>query len=270
MAIADALDPDNNRWHWLAVDLRVWREMKGESQRAVGDHCGVTAPLVSMWESASAKIPREHAETLDRIWGTRRHFVRLWDLANSGHDGDWYDRYTKHEKVATTISTYSALTVPALLQTPDYARALLEGAGMVEDVEAALAERLARQELLHREDPPALWFLIYQPVLEAPIGGPEVMRAQLAHLHEMSHRRRLRLCVVPTDTGAHAGVDGSFIVLTCPDADHAWSSAVSGGRLVSDPAKVKEYRVRYDLIGVDALTRGSTRSLITDLMEGKR
>ncbi|TDC40748.1 XRE family transcriptional regulator [Actinomadura sp. KC345] len=168
------------------------------------------------------------------------------------------------------ISPYSALVVPGLLQTPDYARALLVGARVVDNVEEVLERRLARQQVLSGHQPAELWTLIKESALLDPIGGPEVMRAQLAHLLEMSERPNVVVRVVPREIGAHPGIDGSFTLLVTPAGDVARSDAVGGGRVVTDPAKVRGYRVRYDRIGADSLSRGSSRSLIAQVMEAMK
>ncbi|MFI0405411.1 helix-turn-helix transcriptional regulator [Actinomadura sp. 3N508] len=267
MVRADDLDPDNIPWHWVAIDLRVWRLERNLSQADVARICGIDKTAVSNWESGGAKLPQKHAETLDRVWKTRGHFVRLRTLAESDHDPNWFAQFTRYERRAIVISPYAALVVHGLLQTPDYARALLVGARVVTDVEGALTERLARQEVLTREQPAELWVLVKESVLWDPIGGPSVMRAQLAHLLEMSERPNIVVRVVPRAAGAHPGIDGSFTLLQTASGEVAWSEAVGGGRLVTDPAKVREYRRRYDLLGADALSRDSTRSLIAEIME---
>lgn len=267
MARADRLDPDNNLWHWIAADLRVWREERNLSQADVARTCGVDNSTVSNWESGASKLPQRHAETLDRVWRTRGHFARLRTLAESSHDPNWFHQYTDYERRASTVSPYAALVIPALLQTPDYARALLIGGQIVDDVDTATEERMARQEVFTRREPPSLWVLIKESVLWDPIGGRDVMRAQLGHLVETSHRRGIVVRVIPRSIGAHPGVDGSFTLLQVDGGEVAWSEAVGGGRLVTDPAKVAEYRVRYDRMGADALSRDSTRSLLAEVME---
>ena len=270
MARADNLDPDNNPWHWLAVDLRVWRLERNLSQADVGRLCGVDNSRVANWESASAKLPQTHAETLDRVWKTKGHFARLRRLAESAHDPNWFDQYTRYEERAEAISAYSALVVHALFQTEDYARALIQGAQVVDDVEGTLAARMARQRLLNAREVPDLRLLVRQSVLEDPVGGPDVMRAQLGHLLDLSHRRGIVVRALPKATAAHPGIDGSFTILRIGQTEHGWSPAVHGGRLVSDPAKIRDYRLRWDLIGDDALSRDSTRNLLRELMEAMR
>jgi DNA-binding XRE family transcriptional regulator len=267
MARADRLDPDHNLWHWIAVDLRVWRLERNLSQADVAEICKVDNSTVSNWESGGAKLPQERAEILDAVWRTRGHFARLRRLAESSHDPNWFHQFASYERRATIVSPYAALLVPALLQTPDYARALIASGQFIDDVEGAVEERMARQEILNGPNPPDLWVLIKESVLWDCIGTPQVMQKQLAHLIDMSHHRGLAIRVVPRSVGAHPGVDGSFTLLEVDGAEIAWSEAVGGGRLVMDPAQVRDYRVRYDRIGADALSRDSTRSLIAEVME---
>ncbi|MGW2306494.1 helix-turn-helix domain-containing protein [Actinomadura luteofluorescens] len=267
MPKADKLDPDNNPWHWLASDLRIWRLERNLSQAQLADVLRVDDSTVSNYESGTTNLSKEKAEILDQIWRTRGHFARLRRYAESAHDPNWFHAYTKYEQQADVISIYSALVIHALFQTEQYARALIEGAQVVEDVEAAVAIRMERQELWNRVDPPELRIFVRQSVLEDPVGGPEIMRAQLAHLLDLSHRRRVVVRALPKYKAAHAGVDGSFTILEVGRKEHAWSAAVEGGRLVSDPAKIRKYRLRFGLIGDDALSRDSTRSLLRELME---
>ncbi|GAA4233885.1 helix-turn-helix transcriptional regulator [Actinomadura meridiana] len=270
MTRVDNLDPDNNSWHWLAADLRVWRLERNLSQADIGRICGVDNSRVANWESAGAKMPQKHAETLDRVWKTRGHFARLRRLAESAHDPNWFDQYTQYEERADAVCAYSALVIHALFQTEDYARALIEGAQVVDDVEGTLASRMARRRILDSPDAPDLRLFVRQSVLEDPVGGPDVMRGQLAHLLELSHRKGVVVRALAKAKATHAGVDGSFTLLRSEQVEHAWSPAVNGGRLVTDPAKVKDYRLRWDLIGHDALSRDSTRSLLRDLMEAMK
>lgn len=263
----DDLDPNSSVWHWIAVELRLFRELFNLTGTEVAAILGLEKSSVSNMEAGRTKLRMKHAEKLDQRYKTRGHFQRLVQLAETAHDPDWFAQFTQYERRSTIIRPYSALVVPGLLQTPDYAHAVIEGAQMMDEVDQVLRERMRRQEILEREEPPELHALIKQSVLEDPVGGPDVMRAQLAHLLAMSHRKNIIIRVVPRSLGAHPGVDGSFTLLTMPHGEYAWSEAVGGGRLVSDPAKVRDYLKRYDRLGADAMSRDSTRSLIADVME---
>lgn len=225
---------------------------------------------VSRYESGMCKLPEKHAKLLDREWQTDGLLAHLVRFARAGHDPDWWRSFTEYEAKATQIKDYAALVVPGLLQTPDYARALLVAGQVVDDVEATVATRIARQEVLNRPNPVQLWALVKQSVLDEPIGGAQVMREQLAHLIEMSRRPRVYLRVVPRSVGAHVGLDGSFSIMLGPAGNVAYMEAVGGGRLSLDPSELARFTVRFDQIGADALSRDASRDLIADIMETMR
>ena len=112
-----------------------------------------------------------------------------------------------------------------------------------------VARRMARQESLTREPPPVLWVLITENVLDWPMGGPEVMREQLAHLLEVSERPNIGIRVIPKLAGAHFGVDGSLKIMTSPSGDVAYTESPGGERLVSSRLEVQPYVVRYVRVG---------------------
>jgi transcriptional regulator with XRE-family HTH domain len=269
MSARELLDPENSLWDLIAVQLRRYREDRKVSGSALGVLLDLDRSSVSRLESGSMKLQEKHAKILDREWDTEKLFTHLVRFARAGHDPNWWRSYTTYEAAATHLKTYAALVIPGLLQTPDYARALLVAGQVVEDVEASVAARMARQEILNRPKPVQLWALVKQSVLEDPVGGPEVMRAQLAHLLEMSRCPNIFLRVVPRSVGAHVGLDGSFSLMIGPNASVAYMEAVGGGRLSLDPAEVARFTVRFDQIGADALSRDATRTLIEQLLEAK-
>ncbi|GAA4239279.1 helix-turn-helix transcriptional regulator [Actinomadura meridiana] len=267
MAARTDLDPDHNHWHWLASDLRIWRVERNMTQTAVGEILKVTKTQVSNWESARENLPSKHAETLDLVWRTYGHFARIRRLAEREHDPGWWSQYTPIEAQASRVSYWALAIIPGLLQTEDYARALLKNGQIIEDVEATVSARMARQEILHRDKPPELRLLINESVLDQPVGGPAVMREQLAHLIALSHERSVILRTVPRSVGAHIGLDGSFTLLTCGNRSSAYTEANTGGRLTHDPASLADFERRFDLIGSEALSASASRGHITRIME---
>jgi hypothetical protein len=126
---------------------------------------------------------------------------------------------------------------------------------------------MARQELLSKPNPPDLWVLLSESVLDWPVGGTEVMRAQLARLLEFSELPHVTLRVVPKSAGAYEGLDGPFKVITVEEGELAFVDAPNGGRLVMDAAEVRGLRLRFDRIGAVAQPVDSSRSLIKQVME---
>ncbi|NKZ06619.1 helix-turn-helix domain-containing protein [Actinomadura latina] len=267
MSARNDLDPDHDHWHWLASDLRIWRVERNMTQTDVGRILGVTKTQVSNWESARENLPLKHAETLDRVWRTYGHFTRLRRLAERTHDPGWWNQYTPIEAQASRICYWALAIIPGLLQTPDYARALLEDGQIIEDVEATVDARMARQAVLSRDRPPELRALINESALDQPVGGPEVMREQLAHLITLSHRRNIILRVVRRSVGAHIGLDGSFAILDGTKDSAAYMDANTGGRLTQDSTRLDDLHWRFDLIGSEALSASASRVHIAQIME---
>ncbi|MGB6165859.1 MAG: helix-turn-helix transcriptional regulator [Pseudonocardiaceae bacterium] len=120
-----------------------------------------------------------------------------------------------HENKAVAISDFQATLVHGLLQTGDYARAVISHNVNIpaEEVEERVTARLARRSLFSEERPARFTFYLHEAVLRLPIGGPAVMSEQLHHLLRMSVRSCVTLRVVPSALGAHAGLSGPFTLM---------------------------------------------------------
>ncbi len=267
MAPMPGIDPEESLWSWLAFDLRFYREGRGLTQAEVGKILGVTKQQVHNLESGIRKPNKMQAQTLDAAWGTGGHFARLRKFAEEGHDRNWFRTFVLYEARARVIKAYTSSIIHGLLQTPDYARALLV-AGHIGDVETALAARMSRQEVLRGERPTEMWVLVNESALEQPVGGPSVMRGQLAHLLAVSCWPNVVLRAVPRRVGAHMGLDGSFTLISTKSERVAYLEAFGGGRLAQESAEVADFALRFDRIGADALSRTDSRMLIERKLEG--
>jgi hypothetical protein len=170
------------------------------------------------------------------------------------------------ESESSVIKVYEAQVVPGLLQLPEYARALIAESG-VSNVEELVDERMSRQAILTREPPPVLLVLLTENVIDWPVGGPGLMRKQLAYLLEASERPNIGIRIVPRSAGAHFGMNGSFKIMTGASGDVAFTEATGGGRLVPSASEVRDYVLRYDRIGQKALPEDQSRDLIKQIME---
>ena len=179
--------------------------------------------------------------------------------------------FAPHEADATALYIFEHSMIPGLLQTPDYARAILETHPDVteEVVSERLAGRLSRQSVLDRDDPPppVVCALIDQSALMREIGGPAVMRDQLAHLVAVSHRPNITVQIIP-NTGAHPGLLGAFTV-----ADLGGSAGIvnlediADGRVTEDAATVSMVALRFHSLRGDALSKGASRDLIEGVIQ---
>jgi hypothetical protein len=266
MYVRPAPDPMSSMWAWIAYDLRFHRQKRGLTGTEAGRILNCVRSTVSRLESGELKLDEHQAQALDHHWETGGHFLRLVTYAKLGHDPDWLKQYEDFEARASLIKTYDGQLVPSLLQTPEYARALLV-AGRNPDVEGALERRMARQAILERSDPPDLWVLLAETVFACEVGGPDVMRKQLEMLIDASRRPNVTLRVVPNSAGATEALDGPFKIIRVRERDVAFVSAPGGGRLILGTSEIRSFEVRFDRIGADALSRDASRNLIVRLME---
>ena len=134
----------------------------------------------------------------------------------------WFRAYVDLESAAAVIRTYEGQLVPGLLQTTGYMRAVIGGAYLgaaPEEVERRVTLRLGRQQLLERADGPRLWAVVDEAALRRPVGGPEVMRAQLERLIEATRLPNVTLQVLPLGAGAHPAMVGAFSFLRFADQE---------------------------------------------------
>lgn len=131
-------------------------------------------------------------------------------------------QFVDYEAAASAIRGFQPLLVPGLLQTEDYARAIIQALmpqSPKTQVEALVKVRMQRQEKLTRADPVELLFVLDEAVLRRQVGGRDAMRRQVGHLVEMANRKNVTLEVVRFDVGVHSGMQGPFVIFEFPDAE---------------------------------------------------
>ncbi|MBT2211249.1 helix-turn-helix transcriptional regulator [Actinomadura sp. NEAU-AAG7] len=270
MSVRETIDPNSSHWAWLAFDLWFHRTQRGLSLAQTALIVRVTRATVSNWEAGRFRPGDEHMALLDKAWDTGGHFQRLLYYARTGHDPDWFKQYIQYERAAEIIKIYHGKTIPLLTQTEAYAHALLRTAGRMREAEAKTKERMKRQEVLARPEPPYLWVLLDQEVLECRVGDRTVMREQLAHLLKMGEDPRNSIRIVGRAVGWHPGHDGSLQILKIKSREVAYVGAQIGGRLIEGGDEVTTIGIRFEQIGALALSRDASRKLIERTMETYR
>ncbi len=214
------------------------------------------------------KVPtREFAERVDAALGTDGEFSRLVGLVLRSQLPTWFQAYADMEARATYISTYQAQLVYGLLQTPEYARAVL-GVRSDGDLDAKVAARMERQRILTREQPPMAWVVLDEAVLHRRIGSREIMRNQLARLLELPAGGWTQVQVLPFEVGQHHGLPGTFTLLRFDDdPDIVYTEDFVQGHMTAHPDKLKEGFHRYDHLKASALSVEASAKLIARVME---
>ncbi len=235
---------------------------------------------VSRLLSGKRNVNQSHVAAilaLCRVTGAERE--RLLALCQDQHTPGWLQQYGSrlprqlrtlidHEDKAVAISDFQAMMVPGLLQTGDYARALIRDPRTVpaDEVADRVSARLARQRLFTRERPARFTFFIHELVLRLPVGGPAVMSDQLHHLLRMSVRPYLTLRVVPAALGAHAGIAGHFKLLEFAEFKPVvYLDSQTSCLFLEEPTEIAAYQHILATLAGTTLNEGESRELIATL-----
>ncbi|MFC5953485.1 helix-turn-helix domain-containing protein [Streptomyces pratens] len=267
MANIQTLDPSASPLDYYGWELRRQREAHGLKQGRLGEITFCTGSLICQIETTK-KIPtRDFSERVDATLGTDGTFSRLIGLVMRSQLPTWFQPYAEMEAKASHISTYQAQVVYGLLQTEEYARAVLgvEDRSKVDEMAAA---RMERQRILKRDQPPALWVILDEAAPLRDIGGRDVMRRQLAHLLSFQDNPWVQVQVLPFRTGQHAGMMGSFNLLRFDDdPDLFYMDGYDQGHMTANPDVIKERSVGYARLQASALSPEDSAKLITRVME---
>ena len=275
---------DRDALGWFADELRAHRTAHGWTQVDVAAKTMYSESLIAQVETCRKVATPELAKALDRVFATPgfiedapgvlgtpgtfgRLVVRLRNLPFPAA----FRSFEPHEREATALYIFEHSFLPGLLQTEAYARAVLEmHTDVTEDVvNERLAGRLSRQAILERDDPPppVVCALIDQSALMREIGGPLVMRDQLAHLVTMSRRPNITVQVIP-NAGAHPGLLGAFTVADLGGAPGIVNlEDIADGRVTEDAATVSMVALRFHSLRGDALSKGASRDLIEGVIQ---
>ncbi|UQA34478.1 helix-turn-helix transcriptional regulator [Streptomyces sp. HNA39] len=256
------VDPDDESGAAVVAavgrQIKAWREAAGMRAAEFGAAMGYGEDLVYKVEGGR-RIPRP--EFMDRADDVLRAGGRLAamkaDIAEVRYPKKIRE-LAKMEAAAVELVAYSNSSVHGLLQTAEYARALFamrQPAYPQQEIERAVAARLARQAILERQPSPTLGFVLEEVVLRRPLGGKMVLRDQLEHLLAVTELRNVTVQVMPMDLDEHAGIDGEIQVLKFKDGTAVGrSDGAFGGRPVSDPKQVRILDLRCGMIRAQALT----------------
>lgn len=254
--------------------LRFYREKAALSRETLADLAHISASTIISYETAWRVPTRPTVLDIDAVGEMRTEgaLTELWDELEEGMKyqafpaevQDWADTV---EPVATTLRWFESLVVPGLLQTEDYMRAIFStrfGLSQ-EEIEQKVVERLRRQEVLAQNTPPALWVIIEEGVLHRPVGRRHVMLEQVNKLIEAARQPSIRIEVIPAGTGAHEGLNGTFIVADFEDAPSVGSAQTAvGTRVLRGREDVATLNLTWNTLRGEALPRSASQALLEE------
>jgi transcriptional regulator with XRE-family HTH domain len=260
----------------LGAELRRYREAAGLTIDQVAEHMDCSASKISRLENGqTGSSPRDVRDILAlyRVGGAE--LEELLEIAKETRQRGWWQQqgavltsaFIGFEAAAQQIRSYEAQCVPGLLQTEEYARCLITGGGgdTAEQVENRVRVRMARHSLLTQDDPLMFWCVLDEAVLLRPVGGRQVMQRQLVRLAEVSLLDNVTLQVLPLEIGAHAGMDGSFVLLRFPhegDPDTVYVTMATGGVFQEKHDELHRYGLIFDRLAEVALTPEDSTALV--------
>jgi transcriptional regulator with XRE-family HTH domain len=270
----------------LGAQLRRLRESANISREDAGYHIRASGSKISRMELGRVSFKERDVVDLLEFYGVtdtteRDSLVQLTREANATpwwqkyQDvvPDWFGVYVGLEEAAQLIRVYEVQFVPGLLQTEEYARAVVaQGAPGIEpdEVERRVAVRMGRQKLLTRDNPPRLWAVVDEAALRRPMGGRDVLAAQIERLMDAVGEPNITLQVMPFRYGGHGAEGGAFTIMRFPEADlpdMVYMEYLTGALYLDKPDEVERYAAVMERLSVAGTSPERTREILAAVLK---
>ena len=270
----------------LGAQLRRLRESAGVTRDDAGYHIRASGSKISRMELGRVSFKERDVTDLLEFYGTddpaeKEKLVQLTREANATpwyqkfQDvvPDWFHVFVGLEEAAQLIRVYEVQFVPGLLQTEEYARAIItQGApGMDPDeLDRRVALRMGRQKLLTRENPPRYWVILDEAALRRPMGGRDVHVKQIERLIDLVSEPNITLQVMPFRYGGHAAEAGAFTIMRFPETDLpdvVYMEYLTGAHYIDKPEEVERYAAVMERLSVAGTSPDRTREILTGMLK---
>jgi len=258
-------DGASNPARYFGQQVRRARRAAGWTLAEFGQRIGYDPGQISRIENGKRPPTELFARMCDQAFPDREGWFsefyaesRTWIATPP-----WFRSWIEHEQRAAVLRIWQLGVLSGLLQTEDYARAILTvNPGVTEDeVSARLGARLARQTILTRDDPLTAWFLVDEAALRRCVGSPEAMAGQLAHLAGVVRLPNVTIQVVPST--AHAGLLGGFALTDRA----AYVETAVAGQVFEDAEIIAGLLTRFDTLRNEAFRGSESLTLIERMCE---
>jgi transcriptional regulator with XRE-family HTH domain len=289
MDLSARRQPPTVRLRRLASELRGLRTNAGLTREEVSDQTAINPATLYRIETAKVRPQRRTLiALLDKYGvtdeGRRSELIALsrqatqlgWLQQYENELPEQYTTYISFEADARSVRNYESLFVPGLLQTEEYARAVIKGVlplASDDEVERRVEARMQRQESLRKKNPLRLWAILDEAVLHRHVGGTTVMVKQLQALAAAANQPHITLQVIPFSGGAHAGMPGSFVVMDFPDpADPAlvYIDSMAGDLFLEREPDLRRFTMLFDHLQAAALDPASSVRMIEAQLDAIR
>lgn len=271
------LEPESSPRAAYGARVRTWRENRGWNQEGLAHAAGCSSQHISAVETARKPPTLRFSRKIDYAFGTNNtehSFEREWYELRRGSLLEGFPEYVRHEGRAVEIRVFDIGIVPGLLQTPAYAQVLVNsavrrGSITTEQAEERLAFLAGRQAALVREQPPMLFVTMDESCIRRPVGGPEVMDAQLVKLVEFAEMPNTLLQVAQLDMGERRTLNLPVNLLTLTDRSViAYAESQTQGHLDRESVSVLPLLTAYHQLQAEAMSQADTVAMINELRKG--
>ena len=252
---------DSNPAVYFGKQVRKSRLARGWNLAEFGQRIGYDSGQISRVENGRRAPTELFAQQCDRVFPERDGWFSDFYAESRGWlaTPSWFRSWAPHERAATSLRVWTPGIIHGLLQTEDYARAVMMTERVADAVVTErLSARMARQgAVLLRDEPPSAWFLVDGAALRRCVGSPEIMAGQLRHLAGLARLPHVTIQVMPEIE--HAGLLGGFVVA---GTIAAYAESVVSGQVFEDSGTVSALLARFDTIRSEALRASDTLALL--------
>ncbi|MDT0304392.1 helix-turn-helix domain-containing protein [Streptomonospora wellingtoniae] len=250
-------------------ELARLREISGITQGTLANQLGISSSHISNLERGYRTPKGPVIPKLDKALNAEGRLTRLWeDLTHNGRPV-WLDELAELERRAVSILECQTAILPSLLQTEDYARSVMTTLtpwADQEQIEAGVQRRKKRTDWFFTYREPIYWAVIDETVITREVGGPGLMKSQMAHVSDLVESGRISVQLV---RGQHPGLRGPFKIIspsTAPDVVYVESAR--SGQVIDSPDDVRRFRLVYGAIQAAALSPQESAQLILKTVDG--
>lgn len=256
----------------LGRDIKQVREARHMTLKGLGQATGYSEGYVSKVENGHVLPSEKFVRGCDRAFATGDVFTNQRERLLEGAYPRWFATYLEMERRARRISDYSPMYVMGMLQTEEYARAVLRAdpRESVDSLEGRVASRLRRREVMKRDVPPHLWVIVHESALRTVVGDAAVMARQLEHLVHEAGAPNITLQLFPFDAGPPP-TGAAFTLLTFAKGPTvAYAAGVQGGRPYDNAEIVSAATDTYSQLQAEALGVARSTARIMDICKEYR
>ncbi|MEN3297964.1 MAG: hypothetical protein V7633_22 [Pseudonocardia sp.] len=270
----------------LGTQLRRLREELGITREAAGDAIRASHAKISRLELGRVGFKERDIADLLTLYGVddAEERDRWMQLVRQANEPNWWHRYTdvlpswfelylRLEQAASIIRSYQVQFVPGLLQSEQYARAVIvqgHGGEDAEEIDRRVNLRMTRQKLLTEPDAPRFWAVIDEAALRRAFGSPAVMQEQIGHLLELAEIPSVTIQVLPFSSGGHAAAGGPFTVLRFAERDLpdiVYLEQLTSAMYLEKRPEVEVYLRTMERITVQAETPNASKDMLRSLLD---